>query len=567
MRICILLSVLLFMGHAAFCQNTYKMGITDNYLIKNALVVSKPGAAPVKQDILIEDGIIKSVGPNQKLPLNTLDLSCDSMYIYAGFIAGASYIGIKAPEEKKDAPKPPSRDEATFEQSGITPQVSALSQLNASDKSIEDFRKAGFTVAQVFPKGGMIPGQSAIISLKMAKDGDELVISDAKNLLSTFTSSRLVAPSTQIGVMARYRNLYKNAELADKNILAYKTNPVGLKAPSFSEEITALIPFQKKERNVYFLAPKAKDIYRASALQKELGYNLYLLDVKHIGDAMDLVKSAKLPVLVSIDLPEKEEEKGGKSEKGKKPDEKAAEKETKESNPELDSLKAKKNAAIKAYEEEAGMLEKAGISFTFSLLDSKATDISKTLQRIVEAGLSKDAALAALTTTPASWLGLSKTHGTIEQGKVANLVITDKPLFDKEGKIKMVMIEGRLFDGLVADKAPAEAGKGGSIEGSWTYVTLVQGGEENGTFKFTKDGNSYKGVVISDRTSSAGSEIKDLVLKDNKLSGYTTVDADGAIKVDFNLTFDGSKFTGKVNVPGMGSFDISGSKKPDNNEF
>lgn len=561
MRLCILLSVLLLAGHASFCQNSYKIGITDSYLLKNALVVQKPGSAAVKQDILVEDGIIKAVAPNQKLPLNTIELNCDSVYVYSGFIAGAAYIGIKAPEEKKDAPKPASRDEATMEQSGITPQLSASNFLNPADKSVEEFRNAGFTVAQVFPKGGMITGQSVTISLKSAKGGEGLILQNTSNLLSSFASSRMVAPSTQIGVMARYRNLYKNAEIADKNMTTYKTNPVGLKSPEFSAEIQALIPFQKKEKNVYFLAPKSKDIYRASALQKELGYNMVLVDVKHLGDAADLVKTSKYPVLLSIDLPAKEDDKGEKGERGKKPEEKKKP----ETEAPVDSLKMKKMAAIKAYDEEAGKLEKAGISFAYSLLDTKASDVHKTLQRMVEAGLSKDAALAALTTTPAGMLNLSKTHGTIENGKVANLVFMDKPLFEKDGKIKMVMVEGSLYDGLVADKAPTE--KTASIDGTWSYVTSVQGGTETGSFKFTKSGDGVKGVVISDRTSRDGSEIKELSFKDQKLTGYTTIDADGQMRVDFELVFDGTSFKGKVNVPGMGSFDISGSKKPDSHEF
>ena len=295
-----------------------------------------------------------------------------------------------------------------------------------------------------------------------------------------------------------------------------------------------------------------------------------LTDVKYLGDALETVKAGKFPVILSLTLPTKEDaadkKKDAKGKDDAKPKEEAKEevKEKKETSPEVEALKLKKEEAIKAYEAQAGKLEKAGIPFAFSVMDTKVADISKNLQRMIEGGLTSDGALAALTTSPASMLGLSKTHGTIENGKIANLVFMDKPFFEKESKIKMVMVEGKLFEGITKDKpAPGEKS---TIEGNWSYTTIIQASNETGVLKLKKTASGYSGVIVSDQNPSSENVINDLTIKDQTLTGYITMVDNGNMRVDFELAFDGAKFSGKLNLAGIGKLDISGTKKPDNNE-
>ena len=48
--------------------------------------------------------------------------------------------------------------------------------------------------------------------------------------------------------------------------------------------------------------------------------------------------------------------------------------------------------------------------------------------------------------TPAEWLGLSRTHGTIESGKVANLVVSEGDLFAEEATVRDVWVQGRVYE-------------------------------------------------------------------------------------------------------------------------
>jgi imidazolonepropionase-like amidohydrolase len=82
------------------------------------------------------------------------------------------------------------------------------------------------------------------------------------------------------------------------------------------------------------------------------------------------------------------------------------------------------------------------------------------LALLVVAGLTPIEALRSATLDPAKFLGLDKTLGTIEQGKIADLVLLDaNPLEDIRNtqRINAVVSKGRLFDRKALDKMLAQA--------------------------------------------------------------------------------------------------------------
>jgi imidazolonepropionase-like amidohydrolase len=64
----------------------------------------------------------------------------------------------------------------------------------------------------------------------------------------------------------------------------------------------------------------------------------------------------------------------------------------------------------------------------------------------VDAGLSAERALRAFTLDAAGILGVGDRLGSIEPGKIANLVVTDGDLWDEKTKVKMVFVDGRRFE-------------------------------------------------------------------------------------------------------------------------
>jgi imidazolonepropionase-like amidohydrolase len=541
----------------SLAQADPKTEVTTTFLFKSAMVVDQPGASPKLQCVLIKNGIITQISPTIKSPFDAKVIDVDSMYMYAGFIDPMSYTGIKKEEEKKDAPKPPSRGQANYEQSGITPQINALSKIIVKESSIADMRKAGFTTSHIFPRGKMIGGSSAIIHLKDTDHEDKIIIGQNIAMHSSFTTANGVAPSTVIGVIAKYKDLFKNIDIAIKNTQTYNLNPVGLKKPIFSEELTAMMPVVKKTTPLYFVVEKNKDILRAINLQKELGFKMVLAEVKMIQHSLDYIKKGGYSVLLSMDLPDeiKDEEKKdepknleGKKDEPKTQDEKKDEpkKESKPQrklSPEQKALEDRKKIAYDEYLSQASLLEKNGILFSFSYLDAKPGEIHKTIKRMIKAGLSETAALAALTTSPAKILGTSNTSGTIETGKIANLVLTDKALFEDKSEIKYVMVDGSLYDLQEKKKTDAKIDdKGAKIAGVWSYSVEVPGSTQTGKLTFEKDGFAYKGFSEDSTSPGETDKMEDIAIDGDKVTFSMTVDIGQPTTVTFDLIFTGDTY-------------------------
>ena len=107
-------------------------------------------------------------------------------------------------------------------------------------------------------------------------------------------------------------------------------------------------------------------------------------------------------------------------------------------------------------------LASAGVKFAFySDGLTNPRDLMRAVKKAVDAGLSADDAIRALTLSPAEIYGVAGRIGSIEKGKIANLVVTDGDLFAEKTKIKYVFVDGIQFEPL-ADEGPARPGRGGA---------------------------------------------------------------------------------------------------------
>jgi hypothetical protein len=231
---------------------------------------------------------------------------------------------------------------------------------------------------------------------------------------------------------------------------------------------------------------------------------------------------------------------------------------------EKEALDKRRAEAIALYAAQASAFQKAGIPFGFSTMSVKSKDIPANLRRMIAAGLSEDAALAALTTTPASLLGLGDRMGTIDNGKMANLVITNKPYFNEKAKVKYVFVDGVLNKLEVKETKKTDGAVAASIEGTWSSQTQSPQGNTDGKWTFKKDGNNYSGTVSGGRLP-APVDMKDVSLEGNSLTfNYTLSFGANVIKVDVEVTFEGDSFKGTSTVGSFGSFPTEGTKDPKN---
>jgi len=557
--------------------------ITGCIALINARVVSAPGKSPVTTTIIVRDGLITAIGPSVKIPSDAYRIAADSLFAYPAFIDAISYDGIKEPDESTrnqqsggnrsqrqefDAEGNPSLEDA-----GITPFNGIRSAFDPKDKSIADWRAQGFSIAHIVPRGKMIPGKGSIIILS-GKATDQVLWKENMSMYGQWNGAGGSYPSTVIGVMAKWRELYQNASQYVAHESSYETATL-VSRPNYNQAHIALMPVVKKEMPVYFRAPKVKDISRALAMQKDLGMKMVIADAEEAWYLKDQFKTNTIPLILSLDLPEdkgetKKEEakaeakdtinfKSPTGDLGAKPD-------TVKVDPEKAAFEKRRAESLKAHYEQAGELATDGINFSFGTLSAKPGDFSKNIQTMMDNGLTFDQTLSALTTEPSKLLGIEKYCGTVEVGKMANIIITNKPLFEKETAIRYMMVEGNLYEYEVKEKKKPKTNKESTgsfslLEGTWSYSIESPDGKKDGKFEFTAEAGELTGTITGDDITSGNEELEGIVLDGNDVSFSFDFDMGGQIMaLEFDLKLDGESFEGTVTVGEFGTFPVTGQR-------
>jgi imidazolonepropionase-like amidohydrolase len=151
--------------------------------------------------------------------------------------------------------------------------------------------------------------------------------------------------------------------------------------------------------------------------------------------ATDVLKSSGLPLLVSLKWPER----------------------NRDADPEepepLRTLELRDKAPV-----VPSILTKAEVPFAFysdGIADPR--DVLKAVRRAIDAGLPLEAAVRAMTLAPAQIYGVSERLGSIDKGKIANLIVTRGDLFDEKTRLEYVFVDGVKFQPPAEAPAPGEA--------------------------------------------------------------------------------------------------------------
>jgi Amidohydrolase family len=203
-------------------------------------------------------------------------------------------------------------------------------------------------------------------------------------------------------------------------------------------------------------------------------------------------------------------------------------------------------------------LQKAGVKFAFYSGGITAPkELLPAVKKAIDAGLPAADALRALTLSPAEIFGVSNVLGSIETGKIANLLVTDGDLFEKKTKIKMIFVDGRKF-AVPEPLRPAEPPKG-DISGKWKLAFTTPEGPETATadLSMTSDG-TITGTVATMHNGT--NNIFSGYMSEDKFNFTISLDLEGELTdVHFNGTYDGTALKGTIGA-GDYKFDFTGAK-------
>jgi imidazolonepropionase-like amidohydrolase len=517
------------------------------FVIRGAKVVPVSGPPLENATVVISHGVILEIGKEPKIPEEALVIEGKGLTIYPGLFDALTDVGIPAAPAPEGGSSGGRRGYSETASKGpedrpaSTPWRSAADEVSLADKRIESWRNAGFTTVVSSPKGGIFPGQAAVLDLAGERPGDLVVKSPVAIPINLQTASGFGGgfPDSLMGVLSYVRQVWLDTDWSIKAQAAYEKKPLGVQRPRYDRTEAALADAMEDHAVVLIPANSAVQIRRAlEQLVDRWQVSGVLYGVQMAYAVAPEIAAKKIPVLVNLKWPE--------GEKDADPDDK----------PSLETLRFRDRAPS-----SPAALAKANVKFAFySGGIALPKDILAAAKKSVDAGLAPEAALRALTLSPAEIFGVADRLGSIEKGKIANLVVTDGDLFAEKTKIKIVFVDGRRFEAHEPDK-PKDPPKG-DITGTWklSYTTPEGAEESTADLSMDKDG-TITGTVSGKRGTSS------------IISGYASADKfhfvinipiEGApADVTFDGTFDAKSVKGSISVQGF-SIDFTGTKPGSN---
>jgi hypothetical protein len=527
---------LFFVAPSLFAQG----GEPQSFAIRGAKVVPVSGPTIENVTVVLSRGIIAAVGKDVTIPSEAWVIDGKGLTAYPGLFDSFTDVGIPpapSPAGEVGGPRRP-QDAARGPQDrpNSTPWRSAADEVSFSDKRIETWRDAGFTTVVSAPKGGFFPGQAAVLNLGGERAGDLVVKSPVAIPLSLEPSGGFGSgfPDSLMGVLAYVHQVWLDTDWSVKAQAIYEKNPRGVERPRYDRTEAALAEALENHALVLIPANNSGQLRRALELVDRWHVSGVLYGGQMAYEVAPEIAAKKLPVLVNLKWPE--------AEKDADPEDK----------PSLRTLRFRERAPS-----SPAALAKAGVKFAFYSDGITAPkDILKAAKKSIDAGLAPDAAVRALTLSPAEIFGVANRLGSIENGKIANLVITDGDLFDEKTKIKMVFVDGRKFEVREPEK-PKDPPKG-DLSGTWKLSYTTPEGPEEATadLSMERDG-TLSGTITSKRGTAS---IISGYLSADKFSFTINIPLDqGPTDVIFSGTFDGTSLKGSISVLGL-SLDFTGVK-------
>jgi Amidohydrolase family len=515
------------------------------FAIRNATVVPVSGPRLENATVIVSRGVIAAVGKDAAVPEEAWVIDGSGLTVYPGLVDAFTDVGVghAAPTppgggqeaSRPSNPAPVSR--GPEDRPGSSAWRDAAGEASLSDKRVDSWRTAGFTTVISAPRGGIFPGQAAVLDLAGERNGDMVVKSPAAIPVSLEPVGNFASfPGSLMGTLGYVHQVWLDTDWSARAEAIYEKNPRGVARPRYDRTDSALADALEDHALVMIPANNSVQLRRALELVDHWQVNGVIYGGQGAHEVAAEIAAKKVPVLVDLKWPEKE--------KDTDPEEV----------PSLRTLRFRDRAPS-----SAAALAKASVKFAFySGGIAEPKDILKAAKKSIDAGLAPDAALRAMTLSPAEIFGIADRLGSIEKGKIANLVVADGDLFNEKTKIKFVFVDGRRF--IIREPEKPKDPPKGDITGKWKLSYTTPDGAEESTLDLTM---ASDGALSGTSTSKRGTaNIISGYLSGEKFTFTLNILIDGSPEdVLFNGTFDGTMLKGVISVVGL-EIDFTGTKIP-----
>lgn len=410
------------------------------YAIKDARIYIVSGPMIPRGTIVIRNGLIEAVGANVQVPPEATVIDGAGLTIYPGLIDSFTDTGLPIPAPAPtptpapgggrgsaanvpQQPAPQNTHESIFQTPlGLQADRVLAERVRADGKNVEASRNVGITSALVVSRDGLLTGQSALINT-----GDNnLVVKSPVAMHINPAPVRGGYPATLMGAFAVLRQAFADGDWYRQVWERFNTNPRGIERPKYDPVLEAIVPVVQGKMPTVIHAEWVAQIKRAVALADELKLKPILAGGMEAGEVADLLKSKGIPVLVNVNYATEKPKPGfGGNTHAVEYDEKE----------------------LKDFYSNAALLQKAGVRFALqSGFADRPQLFIENIRKAMENGLTLDQALRATTLSAAEILGMDKALGSLETGKIANVVVANGDPFARNTKIQRVFVDGKMFE-------------------------------------------------------------------------------------------------------------------------
>jgi imidazolonepropionase-like amidohydrolase len=351
--------------------------------------------------VLIQNGRITAVGANVTVPADATRIDAAGKWVTPGFVDGGTQMGLV------EIDAVPGTREAYLQGDTIAAAFNVAEGINPASTLIPVTRIEGITTVLAAPQGHLVSGQAVLIDL----DGstiEQMLIRSPVGIVANFDeNAKAEGGSTRAGVAARLRRVFNDALEYGRRKAEYNRAAMqSLSAPA--ADLEALLPVLRGQLPLIAQANRRSDIQTALRLAREFRLRLILAGAQEGWEIAPEIARAAVPVLVEP----------------------------------LDNIPSYDALGIRY--ENAAALAKAGVKVVLMETDThNARNLRQQAGNAVSYGMTWEQALRAVTLSPAEAFGVADRYGSLDVGKVANVVVWSGDPFEFSTVVAHVLIRGR----------------------------------------------------------------------------------------------------------------------------
>ena len=421
------------------------------YTIKGARIVTAAGAPLAAGTVVIRNGLIEAVGAEVPAPDDAVVIDGAGLTVYPGLIDMGTSIGLDVQADQQ----PPeglrtTEDAERWKRTHIfRPDLGAADHVRTDSPELARLASSGITTVLATPPGSVVKGQSALVNVVGPVDEPQIgSVGDYRRGLQIVRAPVALHvefvsnvrgdgyPASLLGVMAFVRQSFLDAQ-HQQLVARHGERTRGGPRPDYDPALEALQPALAGTLPVAFEANMAREISRALEMAQEFKLDPVITGAREADAVAGDLKARNARVIYSLNYPTR----------------------SRMLAPDADESLGELRRRVGAPKVPAA-LEKAGVLFAFSSAGLRESrDFVRNAARAVKEGLAADVAVRALTINAARIAGVADRLGSIEKGKMANVIVTDGDLFEEKTRIRHVFVEGREVP--VEEPQPERSGRGG----------------------------------------------------------------------------------------------------------